>query len=78
MARGIYEMKQIVFPFVTIYHAACLCLDRNTALPLHIQLVEELLLASRFDCACELEEPVAEGTLAMIDMGDDAEVPEAF
>ena len=60
---------------MVIYHAACLRLDRDTALSLYIELVQELLLASRFDCACELEEPVAEGALAMIDMGDNAEIP---
>ena len=69
-------MKQIILPFIVVYHTTRLCFDRNTALPLHVEFIQELFLASRFDCACELEEPVAEGALAMIDMGDNAEVPE--
>lgn len=77
MARGIYQMKEIILPFVLVQHAAGLCLDSNAALALHIELVQELFLASWFDCTCELEEPVAKGALAMVDMGDNAEIPEA-
>ena len=62
--------------YIVLYHTTRLCFDRNPTLPLHIKLIQELLLASGFDCACELEEPVAEGALAMIDMGDNAEVTE--
>ena len=76
MAWSIYQMKQIILPFIVVYHTTRLCFDRDTPLPLHVEFVQKLLLASRFDCACELEEPVAEGALAMIDVGDNAEVPE--
>ena len=78
MAGCIDQMKQVILIFVVVYHAARLCLDRNTALALHIEFVEELLLAPRFDCARELEEPVAEGALAMVNMGDNAEVSKAI
>ena len=76
MARRVDQMKKIILPFVAVYHAARLCFDRNTALPLHIELVQELLLASQFDCAGELEETVAKGALAMVDVRDNTEVPE--
>lgn len=69
-------MKKIILPLVVVQHAAGLCLHRNAALALHIKLIQELLLASRLNCARELEEPVTEGALAMVDMGDNTEISE--
>lgn len=70
-------MKQIVLSLIFVQHTASLRLHRNAALALNVELVQELLLPSRLDGARELEQPVAEGALAMVDMGDNAEVSEA-
>ena len=77
MAWGVYQVEEIILAFILVQHATSLCLDGDATLALHVELVQKLLLASRFDCAGELEEPVAEGALAMVDMGDNAKISEA-
>jgi hypothetical protein len=42
-----------------------------------MQFVEDLLVASGFDGARELQQAIAESTLAMVDMGNDAKIAEA-
>lgn len=78
MTGGVDKMQQVVFTVVIINHAACLSLDSDAALTLHVQLVQDLLVAARLNGAGELEQPVAERALAMIDMGNDAEVPKTL
>lgn len=70
-------MQQVVFPLVVVQHATGLGLDGDAAFSLDIQLVQNLLVAAGFDGASQLQQAVAERALAMVDMGDDAEVPEA-
>lgn len=55
MAGRIYEMQQIVFVFVFVQHATCLGFYGNASFALHVQLVEDLLVASGLDGAGELE-----------------------
>lgn len=42
-----------------VQHRARLRLNRDAALPFHVEFVENLLVAARLDGAGELEEPVA-------------------
>jgi hypothetical protein len=71
-------MQQIVLAIVIVNHRACLRLDGNASLSFHIQLVEELLLASRLDCPSNLQQAIGECALAMVDVRDDAEIAEAI
>jgi hypothetical protein len=71
------EMEQVVLAVVVVYHGARLRLDRDAALALDVELVENLLVAAHGDGARELEQAVRQGALAMVDVGDDAEVAEA-
>ena len=71
-------MKQIVLSIEIVQHTTRLCLDCDAPLPLHIQLIQYLLIASWLNGARELKEPITEGTLAMIDMSHDTEVPKSL
>ncbi|KAK1920113.1 hypothetical protein P3342_002409 [Pyrenophora teres f. teres] len=74
VAGRVDKMQQVVLTLVRVYHGACLRLDCDAALALHVQLVEELLLSARLDGACNLQQAVRQRRLAMVDVGDDAEV----
>jgi len=74
VARRVHQMQQVVFPLVCVYHTACLRLDGDATLPLHVELVEKLLLAAGLDGARNLQQAVRQRRLAMVDVGDDAEI----
>lgn len=64
--------------FVIVQHTTGLRLHRDTSFTFHIQLIEDLLVPARQDGPGELEQPVTEGGLAMINVSDNAEVAEPF
>lgn len=78
VARRVDQMQQIVVALVLVYHAAGLGLDGDAALAFDVELVQDLLVAAGLDGARELEQAVAEGALAMVDVGNNAEVPKAI
>ena len=78
MTGGVHEMEQVVLSLVVVDHTTCLRLDRNAPLPFDVKLIEDLFVPSRLNRSGKLEEPVAERALAMIDVGDDAEVPKSI
>ena len=69
-------MQQVIISIVIVDHGARLRLDSDTALSLDIKFVENLLVASSLNGARELQQPVAERALAMVDVCDNAEVAE--
>ena len=76
MARRVNEVQLVdltVLRLVIQRHA--LCLDRNTTLALQVHRIEDLLghLTIR-QAAALLDEPVSQGRLAVINMGDDGKV----
>lgn len=75
MSRRIDKMKQVIKPSIFVYHVACLGFDRNATFPLDIEFVEDLLVVARFDGSRKLQESIAKGALAMVDVCDNAEVP---
>ena len=77
VSGSVNQMQQIVLPVVIVYHRACLCFHCDSPLPLHIQLVEDLLIIARLDGAREFQEAVAKRALAMVDVRNDAEIAEA-
>ena len=74
VAGGVDEVQQVVVALVVVDHGARLRLDRDAALALHVQLVEDLLVAAGLDRARQLEQPVRQRALAMVHVGDNAEV----
>lgn len=71
-------MQQIIIPLVIVYHTAGLRLHGNPPLPLNVQFIQDLLIASRLNRASEFEQPVTERTLPMINMCHYTEIPESF
>lgn len=60
-----------------IEHSCCLCFDCNPPFSLNLQLVEVLgLPMALLDGAGELQQPVGQRRLAMVDVRDDREVPD--
>lgn len=74
VAGGVHEVQQVVIALVVVDHGARLRLDRDAALALHVQLVKDLLVAAGLDGARQLEQAVRQRALAMVHVGDDAEV----
>ena len=78
--RGVDEIQQIVLPVRgTVGERDRIALDRNAPLALDIHRVEQLIakLALR-NAATGLDQPIGQGRLPMVDMGDNAEVPNMF
>jgi hypothetical protein len=73
VARGVDQVEDVTGP----RQPDGLALDRDAALALDVHPVQVLRahLAS-LDHPGELEHPVGQGRLAVIDVGDDAEVPD--
>lgn len=78
VTRGVHKVKQVVHSLVIVYHRACLRFDCNSALPLDVQLIEDLLVPTGGDGTGEFEEAVAESTFAMIDMGYYTEITKSI
>ena len=79
MARRVDQVQLIELPVLgAIVEAHGLRLDGDAALPLDIHGIEHLLLhLPRRKSAAELDQPVCQRRLAVIDMGDDGEVADA-
>ena len=63
---------------MVVDHRAGLSLNCDASLSLDIQLVKDLLISAHLYRPRELEQPVTECTLAMINVRNDAEVAKAF
>ena len=55
-----------------------MCLDRDAAFLLEVHLIQDLITLVFQDEAGSLKKTVSERGLAVIDMGNDTEVPYAF
>ncbi len=78
VAGRIDEIELVVLPVASgVGDAHRLRLDGDAALALELHLVQELLLhVARLDGARELEDAVGQRRLAVVDVRDDAEVPD--
>ncbi len=76
MTRSIDEVQDVVHTISrTELHACWLHLDSDAALALEVHFVEHLITHfTRLNRAGAFKEPIREGRLAVINMGDDAEV----
>ena len=75
VAGGVDEVQLVGLALVAVFHPHRAGLDRDPALPLELHVVEHLLLElPLLHRAGELEEPVGQRALAVVDVGDDREV----
>ncbi len=76
MTGGVDQVQVVGLAVVgAIVDADGLGLDRDPALALELHRVEQLRdVLARVDSAGELEDPVGERRLAVVDVGDDREV----
>lgn len=74
MTWSIDEIDFMSFPG----HADWCQLDRDSAFLLYFHSVEHLAVfhLTFFFGPCELKHPICKGRLAVIDMGDDSEIPD--
>ena len=82
MARRVHEIQRVGLAVLgLVFEAHGLRLDGDAALALDVHRVQHLLLAghlARVERAGELDEPVGERRLAMVDMGDDGKVADVL
>jgi len=55
MARSVDQMEQVVKTVVVVDHATCLGLDGDASFALHVELIQDLLVATGSNGSCELE-----------------------
>ena len=79
MTRRIDEIKHIVLTVERIVHLNRMGLDCDPTLTLQIHIIEKLILLFAFSnrTSC-IEQTVSQGAFTMIDMGNDAKIPNVF
>lgn len=79
MARRIDEVEVVFVPLVGVLHLDRLQFDGDATLALQIHLIEELFLhLALLDRLGQLQQAISQGRLAMVNMGDDAEIADVF
>ena len=80
MAGGVDEVEEVLLPVLRlVHHRDGMALDRDSALALQVHRVERLLLQfAQGNRLGELQNAVAQGRLAVVDMRDDTEVADVF
>ena len=79
MARGINKIKNIIGSLMNILHLDCMTLNGDSPFPLDVHAVENLVPElTGLDNVDVLDQPVGEGRLAVIDVGDNAEITDLF
>jgi hypothetical protein len=76
VSRGIHQIQDVFLPVLGfVRNGNGLTFDGNTPLPLDVHVVQDLIvkIAVRNEPGA-LNEPIGESRLAMIDVGDDAEI----
>lgn len=77
MAWGVNEVEHIFLAIAGILHLNRMTLDRDPALTLQVHVVQRLLLQLAIaHCTGLLKEAVCQGAFPVINVGDDAEVPD--
>ena len=80
VSRGVDEIQDVHQAIgCLVAHLDGVALDGDAALPLQVHVVQGLLLQIPVrDGAGELKQPIGQGALAVVDVGDDAEIADAF
>ena len=76
MAWGIDQVEDVLLPIGRlVVHPGGLEFDRDPPLPLQVHVVQELVLHVPVGHGARvLQQPVGQGRLAVVDVGNDAEV----
>ena len=80
MPRRINEVENIGLAIgVLVAHLNGVALDGDASFPFEVHVVQRLIFHVPFgDGFGELQEPVGQGALAVVNMGDDAEISDVF
>ena len=82
MAGGVNQVELVGLPVLRrVVHAHAVGLDRDPALALQVHRVQHLLVALHFarrERSRQLQQPVRERALPMIDVGDDGEISDVM
>ncbi len=79
VAGRIDEIELVLLPIVRVLHRDRVGLDRDAALALQVHRVEHLLLhLAAAHRAGQFQQPIGQRALAVVDVGDDREVPDVF
>ena len=79
MARGIDKVEYIVLVIKTIIHLYGMALDGDASFPFQIHIIQGLgLQIPVIHCPGNLQEPIRQGAFTVINVGDDAEIPDMF
>ena len=75
MARSIDQVQEIFLSFLFVFHLNGMAFNSYATLPFQVHIIKDLFLQIAFgNCTGHFKQPVRQGTLPMINMGDDAEV----
>ena len=79
VARRVDQVELVPFALVLVLHPDSPSLDGDAPLPLQFHVVEHLRLQLPFiDCLGVLQQPVGQGALAVVDVGNDREVADVL
>ncbi len=73
VARGVDEVENVGLALILVFHLYGVALDGDAALALKVHVVEHLVFGDGYRLGV-FQQTVGEGGLAVIDVGDDAEV----
>ena len=77
MPRSVDQVKDIFLTFINIFHLDGVALDGDSFLPLQIHVVQHLRLhIPGRQSLCQFDKPVGKCALPMVDVSDDAEIPD--
>ena len=79
VARGIDEVQHIRFSLIVVLHLNSMALDGDALFPLQVHIVQDLIFhLPRAQRLCKFNEPVGQCALAVVNMGNDAEISNMF
>ena len=79
MTRGVNQVEGIYLTFIFVLHLDGMTLNGNPALSLQVHIIQQLILHVAIGNRTGLlQQPVGQGALAVVDVCDNAEVPNSI
>ena len=79
MTRRVDEVEGVALPIRHMVHLDGVALDGDATLPLKVHIIERLFLQFTVgNGARGMQQTIGQGTLAMVDVGNDTEVTDVF
>ena len=76
--RSVHQIHEVGLVVEVVVHGGSLGLHGYAPLSLDFEFVEVLGLGVGGDGVGDLQQPIGQGAFAMVDMGNDAEIPDGF